>query len=578
MFIDAVHIGDEILTWVRDSDGELHFVQDDAPYYLYKEKPDDAPKTTDEYKSLFGERLERLDFKDKSSYYNFIRANSGLWESDFTPLYKYLSDNFYNLDVDGPVNVGFFDIEAETDLSLEIGYPTPENPYAEINGISLFDARTKTYHMLTLDKKSTYNLKLDDDEHDGHEVCIYYCVTEKQLLNTFFKLIDDIDVLVGWNSKMYDIPYIMERSKRYYSGNKWLAKMCRNGFKALQRDDFDRFGNPCITYRLTGRIHLDLMDLYIKFVQKVRPSYSLDAISELELGENKIDYPGDLGDLYRADPQKFYEYSLHDTRLLVKLEEKKKFVDLAITMARQATIRFDEVTGSIKYLEHSIRNYAHFDRKEVVILPDRNDDNRKGNFKGAFVVPTIPGVYGWTMSIDLASLYPSTIRALNISPETHIFQCKNRTDDFLLVAQRLSDEITLIHVPTGDEIILPAYEIYDMLRENDFTITANGSILSNELGLLPEILGVWYQQRKEMKDLAKKYEMEGDMVKFEFYDTRQNLRKVNLNSLYGAISNASSRFYSLDLAASVTLSGQVINKFQIWKSDQLIKEAANGNV
>ena len=318
------------------------------------------------------------------------------------------------------------------------------------------------------------------------------------------------------------------------------------------------------------------MDLYIKFVQKVRPSYSLDAISELELGENKIDYPGDLGDLYRADPQKFYEYSLHDTRLLVKLEEKKKFVDLAISMARQATIRFDEVTGSIKYLEHSIRNYAHYDRKEVVILPDRNEDNRKSDFKGAFVVPTVAGVHRWTMSIDLASLYPSTIRALNISPETHIFQCKGRTDDFLKVVQQFSDEITLIHVPTGDELILGAADIHDMLRENDFTITANGSILSNELGLIPEVLGIWYLQRKDMKELAKKYKLEGDMVKFGFFYTRQNLRKVSLNSLYGAISHPSSRFYSLDLAASVTLTGQFINKFQIWKADQLIEETHNG--
>lgn len=568
MFIDAIQKDDKVFAWTREEDGKLYLIEDDLPLYFYEKT-----KNKTKMKSIFGDNVKKVTFDSLRQYYDYKKKNKTFFESDFSPVYKYLSDNFHQYaDKKTPVNVGFFDIESYVDLSLGQGYPTPQNPYGEINGISLFDCKNDKYYILTLDKDNVLNLDLKD-EKDGKEIEFLYCVTEKQLLDNFFRLIKHMDVLVTWNGKFYDIPYIMARCQKIYKGIKWKKKMCRDGFQVkIREDDLDRWGNKHTTYKLVGRIHIDLQELYRKFVQKTQPSYSLSYISKSELKEDKVEYEGDLGKLYREDPARFYEYALQDTRLLVRLEDKLKFVDLAISMGRRATIRFDEVIGSIKYIEHSIRNYSHFTRNQPLVLPERDEDAKKLDFDGGFVVPTKPGRYRWSMSIDLASLYPSTIRALNISPERFILQCQDHVNDFIKISTKSDEIIKLMDVKDDFEIELPAIEINQFLKDNNYTITANGSILEDEQGIIPEIIDIWYEERKAMKDKMIELQKQGKKEEAGFYKIRQNLAKASLNSIYGAMSNKSSRFFDMNLAASITLSGQMISKFQIWKADQIIEE------
>ena len=281
-----------------------------------------------------------------------------------------------------------------------------------------------------------------------------------------------------------------------------------------------------------------------------------------------------MGELYRTDPRKFFEYSLHDTRLLVKLEDKLKYLQLAVTMARKATIKYNDVLGTIKYLEHAVLNHCHFDRKEMLVIPNLNEDNTRDGLTGAFVVDTIPGVYGWSCSTDIASLYPSTIRALNLSPETHVFQCTSKFDDFVKIVENdCNDIIDLIYIPTGECIQLPVNEVREMIDDNNYTISANGSIMdTSKRGIIPEILDIWYYERRDMKNLSKDYKKSGDLVKAEYYNNMQNLRKIGLNSLYGAISNQFCRFYTLNIAASITLTGQVIEMQQIYRANEFVNK------
>lgn len=562
MYVDAVQQGSQIVYWMRDKDGKLEQSTEPAPFYCYRADPDGDLKT------IFGHKVSKVEFQSKMEYRNFVESHNLIFESDISPVHKFLSDNFYHLE--GPVNKGYFDIEVDFDLSQNRGYPTPEDPFGAINAVSLFDDARKEYHMIMLTDDHSIVLK---DDFEGFPVINHHCLSEREVLETFVRLIEDIDVLSAWYGNGFDIPYILGRLERLY-GRDGLTMLCRGGYRVDYREYVDDFGNDAIQYMLVGRVHLDLLEIYKKFTRNTQgemPSYKLDIIAEKELGLKKVEYTGNLGDLYRNDPRKFFEYSLHDARLLKMLDDKKKFLNLAITMGRRATIRFNEVLGSIKYLEHSIRNYCHFDRKEVRILPDRADNKKNAKFEGAFVMEVNAGVYGWSQSIDLSSLYPNTIILCNISPETHVLQCMNGHVDFLEIVQETETPITMQYVADGDTVTLPAKQVRQMMRDEKLTISANGSLFDNNFqGIIPEVLAIWYKQRKETKNLGKEMAKKGDKKQAEYYDTIQDVLKVGLNSLYGAISNPYSRFFTLDCAKSVTLTGQEIVKFQAYMCDKVM--------
>lgn len=558
MYVDAVESSGMIRCWYRDDANVLHLIEDDAPYYCYRR--DNSNGT---HMSLYGDSLSMELFENRTDFNDYVDQRSGLFESDISPAYKFLSENFYT-DDSNYINIGFFDIEVDYNLGDGIGYPMPSNPYGEINSFSLYDCRKGEYHMIMLHDE----LKIEFNEDEN--VFLHFCVTERQLLDTFFGLIRNIDILSAWNGDKYDIPYIYERCMIIYGEVNGLKKMCRDGHKARSYEKTDDYGNKYTHYTLVGRAHVDYMQLYKKFTFGERDSYSLDSICGYELESKKLAYKGDLGDLYRTDPKTFYEYSLHDSRLMKQLDDKKKFMDLCVEVTSRATTKFTDIFGSIKNLEHTIINHCHFDRDVKMIMPDKGD-NHKESFGGGYVTETVAAAYGWCSSIDLTALYPSVMRAINISPETHMFQCGKNENDFVKIVEQSIDDIELVYVPTGEDITMKGFEIFEMLRDENMTVSAYGSIFNQELGIIPEVLGMWFEERKDLKRQAKKHYIAGRKEQGDYYDMLQNIRKLYLNSLYGAVSNPYSRFYSIALAASVTHTGQQIEKFQMWKADQIVE-------
>lgn len=569
MYIDVARDKeDNIFSWIRSPSGQLLVTYDKAVHYCYSSEQSGSDESSPPIFNMVGDRVYKHSFNSKSDYETFIKqSNVPVFESDISTVDKFLSDNFYKAQKTTP-NIGFFDIETDFDLSKGMGYPTPDNPHGVINAITIYKIHTQTFHILYV---SEYPVKINTDE----KVEMLQCATESQLLNNFVSTIDDIDLLSGWNSNGYDLPYIMARLKLKFGERKGRQRLCRNGFSARERSKKDNFGNMVTEFDLVGRQHLDMLLTFKKFIPGERPSFSLEAISQVELGYGKIEYDGDLGELYRTDRKTFLEYNLHDVKLLRDLEKKHKLIQLAINMAQRATMRYGEVLGSIKYLERSIRNFAHFDRKTPTVLPDvcKQDD---GEFAGGLVIDTQPGVYGWGMSVDLGALYPSTIRALNISPETHIFQLLNRHEDFLKVCEKSNEKLTVLEVVSGEAHLMSGTDVHDLLRAEGLSISANGSIFHNDfVGLIPEILNVWAEERTQAKNKASVCYKQGDGSGGDRFRLEEQTAKLSSNSLYGAVSNPHGRFYSLDLAASVTLTGQEIAKFQANIVDTFIEEYAN---
>lgn len=570
-YVSATVKNDEVHVWIRDKNHQLEKIVTNIPYYLY------VKDNKGSLQDILGDKASYREFDSYQDMMNFSKRNVGMtYEADISPLHKFLSDNFHDAP-NTPVHIGFYDIEVNFDLNDGKGYPTPDNPFGEVNSISLYDAHKQEYSIIMLNDDKSITVT---DTYDNIHVNNYHCVTERQVLDTFAHIIKDIDILTAWNGEFFDLPYLIARYKRFYGDIKGRKALCRNGkhdnFIASIKKGRDQFGNEYDEYLLKGRSHIDMLRVYQKFVLEGKDSYALDNISEDELGMKKVSYDGDLGELYRTDPQKFFEYSLHDVRLLKYLEEKKRLLSLLITMARSATVEFREMFGSIRHIEMAIRNYAHFERQSVLILPNKKDQEKDGKFPGALVYNPKPGVYGWAMSIDLASLYPSTIRAINISPETHIYQCLNYNADFVNVVSELNVDISVLDVRSGEVDVVNAKELHQIMLEAGWSISANGSIFTNDfVGLIPEVLGVWYKQRQQLKAKAKECNAVGDKEGYDYYDMLQGVRKIQLNSVYGALGNPYCRFFTLDCAKSTTLTGQEISKFQVMKTDKYLKEVSN---
>jgi len=573
MYIDATRIRDEVWCWERDRNGELFTNVVPAPYYCYMKS------ATPEAVSIFGDPVKRVDFESFKEFKDFKSHRNDLFESDIAPEYKHLSDTYHSTDTEVPVHIGFFDIEVDFNLKDGLGYPRPENPFGEINAISLFDTAKGEYHMLMFDTPELNKVTLKDPDGE-YPVIIHRTRNERDLLLCFADVIKDIDILTAWNGDKFDIPYIMARATKHF-GASAPSLLCRDDFLAKSSEKVDAFGNDFTKWELVGRLHLDMLDIYKKFTYEVKRSYALNAIAEEELGEKKTDYDDNLGELYRNDPQTFFEYSLQDARLLKKLNDKKRIIELLIQLGRKATIRFPDVLGTVKMIESLVVNYCHtHDPNQLVVVPDKKDHDKE-TLEGGYVYETMTGRHEWMASYDLTSLYPSVMMMLGISPETYIFQAKNRFQDYIKIVTESEDEVVLQAVGQhvdyrhlkGEDFHFTGKEAMEFIREQGYCISANGCIFTGKDGFVSRVIRNGFETRKHYKVMMKEAAKAGDKEKEALYDLYQMASKIVINSAYGAITNNHFRFFDIDLGKSITLTGQIISKAQMKMVNDTIKEA-----
>jgi DNA polymerase elongation subunit (family B) len=402
---------------------------------------------------------------------------------------------------------------------------------------------------------------------------------EEDLLKTFLDLIDDADILSGWNSEGFDIPYMIQRTNRILSKDD-TRRFCLWGQFPKQRE-FERFGAANMTFDLIGRVHMDYMQLYRKYTYEERHSYSLDAIGEYELDERKTQYEGTLDQLYNQDFPKFIEYNRQDTMLVAKLDKKLRFLDLANELAHDNTVLLQTTMGAVAVTEQAIINEAH---QLGMVVPNRNRDEQfDTQAAGAYVAYPKQGMHDYVGAIDINSLYPSAIRALNMGPETIVGQLRPvMTDHYIKEKQTGGSSFAdaweglfgsleytaVMNMEPGTEItidwangasdVISAADCWRLIFDSNkpWILSANGTIFSNERkGVVPGLLERWYRERQELQ--AKKKESTTDEDK-AFWDKRQLVKKINLNSLYGAILNPGCRFFDKRIGQSTTLTGRTI--------------------
>lgn len=560
----------------------------DPEYFFY------IPNRLGDFTSLTGEKLKKVTCHNQDEFDQAVQANRLKFESDFDPLERAFQNHYAGKEAPELVT-GFVDIEVDYDPA--IGFAGPKNPYAIINAITMIKSTGEIFTF------AVPPLSLSQEFESRQECCdqlmlvckeipglehVELFPTENKLLERFLFVLQDCDVVSGWNSEFFDIPYIAKRVELIL-GDTALQLLSFEGGPKLRWTEKPRFKHslekdPVVD--LITRAHLDYMALFQKFNLTRRQSYSLNAVCLTELNEEKLEYDGTLAELYTKDFLKFIEYNIHDTRLLIKLEAKFKYIELANQMVHEATVNFKDIFGSVHIIDSAITNYAHLQLN--IKVNDRVSRPDGDPVEGAIVMTPVPGFYEWIGAVDINSLYPNTIRSLNLSPEKIIGQLQNHEADWRLFSAGMAgDEAALgtaVQALLDGEPEPVEIEIRDLIElclSSKFAISGYGTILDqNAIGLLPSILGYWFNGRKDMQAEKKKYATLAESLlkagkpkddpeyleakRLEgLFDLRQGVRKVQLNSLYGALLNAYMRFGDPRLGASTTFSGRQITSHMV---------------
>ena len=576
----------DILRVVERKEGKRHFTEYPIKYTFYYKDP------RGKYKSIYGDPLNRIVSKSTKDFRKELAINNTkqLFESDINPIFQCLSENYLN--VDAPkLNVAFFDIE--TDFDPERGFADPSEPFMPITAISVHLQWMNTLVTLAVPPKT---LTMEEAKEQTKEFPnTHLFEKEGDMLKTFLDLIEDADILTGWNSEGYDIPYTVNRVSRVLSKDD-TRRFCLWGQLPKKRE-YEKYGKKAETYDLIGRVHLDSLELYRKYTYEERHTYRLDAIGETEIGEKKTVYEGTLDQLYNNDFKTFIEYNRQDVALLDKLDQKLKFIDLSNELAHANTVLLQTTMGAVAVTEQAIINEAHGRGLQVPNRIKREPGSEPA--AGAYVAFPKKGLHKWIGSMDLNSLYPSVIRALNMDPATIVGQLRPSDTDAMVeeamtlqkksfagawegrfgtleydavMEQRKDVDIT-VDWENGDEQLMSAAEVYNVIfnSRNPWMLSANGTILTTEFdGVIPGLLKRWYAERKELQAMKGKAIEAGNKIEIAFWDKRQLVKKINLNSLYGAILNPGCRFFDKRIGQSTTLTGRQIAKHMSAECNKVI--------
>tara|TARA_Y100000004_G_scaffold74121_1_gene83266 strand:- start:86 stop:2548 length:2463 start_codon:yes stop_codon:yes gene_type:complete len=415
------------------------------------------------------------------------------------------------------INIAYFDIET----AYSDGFPHPSEALEEVLAITIKSSRNNKYIVFGTKK---YEPKQSDL---GLEIEYHQFITEKMMLSAFLNWWKEPynmpDVITGWNSRFFDIPYIVNRMARIL-GEEETRHLSPWGM--IDQRKIGIRGREQITFEIVGVQSLDYMDLFKKFAYTYgnQESYSLNHISSVVLDEKKLDYSdvGDLMQLYENDFQRFIDYNIKDVELVSRMDEKLGLIDLVMTMAYMAGVNYSDTLGTTAIWDSII--FRELMRKKIVVPQPK--EHKKAAFVGGYVKDPHVGMHDWVMSFDLNSLYPNIIIQYNMSPET------------------------LIRLPDAKG-----------------AKAANGATFrTDKKGIIPEIVEKMYETRvtvkKEMLDVKQQIEKEGKsdslIRKATILENKQMATKILLNSLYGAMGNRYFRYFDLQVAEGVTTTGQKV--------------------
>jgi len=586
--------------YISRKDNIVHLWDDMAGYrtfpyekYAYKRHPGGN------FKSLYGDELVRV--------VNYNDKDSNLFESDVPADMRVLLDYYPDSDEPSTGNkIGVIDIE----ISTEGGFSTPDLAEQPITSISLYDFVTRTCFVFVIDKESKVEkneLEVDpwlplewkvqsEEENKKIKIVTLPYDNEDDMLMSFMDKWQEcaFTIVTGWNVDFFDMPYLYNRLKKCLTAK---AAKCLSPIGVCYLNTHSK------KLTIAGVSVMDYILLYKKFLAgKMEPTWALGPIGKKVVGFGKVQYHGNLNDLYKTDIKKFLEYNITDVKIVVAIDVKLKLIDLYRTICHVGHVPYESFHMPARYLDGASLMYLH---RNGVIAPnkpaggreeyeDSMEDGEEG-FSGAFVKEPVPGRYDWVFDLDLTSMYPNIIISLNISPETKVGKIiKAEYNDDCKVEKRrgILKEIDEMKTEMKDRLWssedgkeeyiqrrcrefdmeyhvrekLENYhlgtteykkdEFRNLIKDANYSLSSNGVLYRRDKpGVVPTLLQLWFQQRKDMRKKASEFRKAGNVEKYNFYNQRQQVQKILLNSFYGVLGLPIFRFYDVDNAEAVTMSG-----------------------
>jgi len=494
------------------------------------------------HEGLNGESLKKIS--------NWKSDNSKLHFHDMTPYQKFLVEKYgINDEPSTTQKEFFFDIETEMGDALTEDYI--KSAPKKVTSIAWYDKQVDEWAILILDPKS----KLSRTKAKTKE--IIPCATEEELLLKFLEKFREIDpdIIVGWNSDYFDVPYL------YY-------RMCN-----VLGQEIARYLSPIGYVRETpwfkdqyiqiaGVESLDYMRLHKKFSWADEPSFKLDAIGEKYAKLKKIEYEGNLDKLFEDDPLKFIQYNFRDVEILKVLDEKLEYLSLVKNLAHKGKHNYSEVYANTKTQDGAISAYL-LSKKIIPPAKDRNPLTKK-NYAGGYLFCPKAGIYNYVFDLDLTSLYPSIIMTVNIGKETMVGRIidaddrNNRLGLNDLKSRDYAEELIVENLKRSRNKITVG-KLIKTIENNDLSISANGVMFAtNRESVLSTILKKWFDERVKYKNAMKEAFKSDNKELGATFHMKQYTMKILLNSLYGATALGSFRYGNVILSEAITLSGQRI--------------------
>ena len=527
----SIHLWDDKLGYKKFSNKRYAFLPDKNGKYI----------------ALDGNRVKKV--------FRYDKKDSNLYESDIPAVTRALVDNYTQSDEPSIGHkVMVFDIEVE----VTDGFPSPAKAENKITSIALWDSLTDEYYCYVLDPENKLEIESENCVLKNGNNTIIGFKSEIEMLNAFLGKYCEIrpTIITGWNTDNFDIPYLYNRILQLL-GQEFAGLLSPIG--VVKYSEYRQ------RFEIAGVSSLDYLALYKKFTPSLKPSYRLDSVGEDEIGVKKVSYEGTLNELYENDRKRFVKYNLNDVHIVVELDKKLDYIEISRGICHIGHVSYEDIYASSRYLEGAILVYC---KKIDVVVPNKNKNARalmskrarEDKFAGAYVQDPIQGRHEWVYDLDITSMYPSVIRSLNISPDTKIGKVVGwDSKEFIKKDNKKTYTIMLGDEEKGK---LTETELKEYFEKTDVSISSNGILYRmDKVGLIPAILGKWFDDRVQFRKLAKQFNDDGNDEKFQYFNRRQYLQKILLNSLYGVLGLPVFRFYDLDNAEAVTYTGQSLIKF-----------------
>lgn len=545
-----------------------------------------------EYQSIYGDRLTKI--------YKFKKGDPDTFESDVPEATRVLIDLYSDSD---EVSEGHTVLTYDIEVEMDSGLPDTKKAENTITSIALHDTISDHYWVLILDKKGILTYR------ELETSTIIPFGTEEDLLMKYLDIYSEINpsIVTGWNIDNFDTPYLYNRLKLLF-GERQANRLSPIG-ECFYSPDRDR-------YFIAGVSYLDYISLYKNYNYGELPNYRLDTVGTIELGRGKIEYDGNLDQLFRDDVEKFIEYNLVDVEIVVGLDRKLQFIDLCRGICHVGHVPYEDFVFSSKYLEGALLTYlrrkglvAPNKPKKVIMKTKRANIHEDKLYVDSIPdsVPNVGAVKIKKSETSSTSVHYSSVDRdrgifILVEPLPESFQpgCDVLMEFIgayvkdpivgkydwiydldltslypsIIMTLNISPETKMGKIDNWDahKFMKGEIDVFNIgnnhismenlkkfLAESKYRIASNGVLYrSDKVGCIPDILDIWFNKRVEYRSLEKKYGHEGDSEKYAFYAKRQLVQKILLNSLYGVLGLPAFRFYDIDNAEAVTTTGRTV--------------------